>query len=214
LLKLGIVFALYAKENSGQTNLAPLDLETKATTQKRGKEARKKKKEAKMTYGEEHMVLCDFAMPKATRADSSIVRTIVEAHKFELKPALVVFVKGDLFGRHPSENPNMHLRNFLTKYDTIKLNGPSNDVIWLRLFHSHSRIEPVVGYRRRCPTPSLYRTPSRKFSSRHAKLTQDPNPELNEVDPYPIRHPKYAHQKIDPKPKLIRTEPYFTRYFL
>ena len=40
----------------------------------------------------------------------------------------------DQFGDHPSDNPNVHLRKFLTKCDTIKLNGVSTDAIRLRLF--------------------------------------------------------------------------------
>jgi len=87
-----------------------------------------------MTGGEEHMVLRDYALLKATRANSSIMRPTVEAHNSELKLALIMFVERDSFGEHPSENPNMHLRNFLAKCDTIKLNGMSIDAIRLRPF--------------------------------------------------------------------------------
>ena len=58
---------------------------------------------------------------------SSIVNPAVDAHNFELRPDLVTFVETDQFGKHPIENPNVHLRNFLAK--TIKLNGVSNDAI-------------------------------------------------------------------------------------
>ena len=46
------------------------------------------------------------------------------------------------------------------------------------------------------------------------KLIQDPKFELNDPDPYPTRHPKYAHSKVDPKSELTRTEPYPIRNFL
>ena len=58
----------------------------------------------------------------------------VEVNNFELRPALISLVERDQFGGHPSENPNLHLRNFLTKCDTIKLNGVPIDAIRLRLF--------------------------------------------------------------------------------
>ena len=51
------------------------------------------------------MVLRDYAMPKATRADSSIVRPPAEAYNFELKPTLITFVKRDSFGEHPQRIP-------------------------------------------------------------------------------------------------------------
>jgi len=95
---------------------------------------RNKKKDAKMAGGEEHMVLRNYAMPKVTKANSSNVRPVVEAHNFEVKPSLIKFMKGGSFGGHPSEDPNMHLHDVLAKCDTIKLNGVSTDAIRLRLF--------------------------------------------------------------------------------
>ena len=75
------------------------------------------------------MVLCNYAMPKAAKANSSIVRHEVKEHILKLKPALVPFIEKDQFGEHSRENPNMHFRNFLTKYHMIKLNGVSNKAI-------------------------------------------------------------------------------------
>jgi len=46
------------------------------------------------------------------------------------------------------------------------------------------------------------------------KLSRDPKSESNDPDPYPTRHPKYAHLKVDPKSELTRLEPYPTRNFL
>jgi len=67
--------------------------------------------------------------PQASGITSSIVNPIVEANHFELSPALITFVERDQFGGHPSDNPNVHLRKFLAKCDTIKLNRVTTDVI-------------------------------------------------------------------------------------
>ena len=78
-------------------------------------------------------VLRDYVLPQATTLTSSIVNLAVEANNFELRPALVSFVEKDQFSGRPTENPHLHLRNFLAKCDIIKLNGVSADVIKLRL---------------------------------------------------------------------------------
>jgi len=62
------------------------------------------------------------------------VNPTAEVNNFELRPALISLVERDQFGGDPSENPNVHLRNFLTKCDTIKLNGVSTNAVQLRLF--------------------------------------------------------------------------------
>ena len=56
---------------------------------------RRKKKEAKIAGEEENMVLCDYDMPKVIRADSSIIRLVVDTHHFELKPALITLMEMD-----------------------------------------------------------------------------------------------------------------------
>jgi len=87
------------KKSKGNHNLTPLDIEREAIVRKRGKEARRKRKEAKIAGEAENMVLHDYTMPKTTRADSSIVWHAVKAQNFELKLSLVMFVKRDQFGR-------------------------------------------------------------------------------------------------------------------
>ena len=79
-------------------------------------------------------MLQDYVLPQATGLTSSIVNPAVEANNFELQPALVSFVEKNQFSGHPMENPHIHLRNFLAKCDTIKLNGVSADAIRLGLF--------------------------------------------------------------------------------
>ena len=79
-------------------------------------------------------VLPDYALPQASGITSSIVTPVIEANNFELNPALITFVERDQFGGHPSDKPNTHLRKFLAKCNTIKLNGVSTGTIQLRLF--------------------------------------------------------------------------------
>jgi len=83
---------------------------------------------------EDHQVLRDYALPQASGNTSSIVSPAVEANNFELCPTLISFVERDQFPAYPSENPNAHLRKFLAKCDTIKINGASSDAIRLRHF--------------------------------------------------------------------------------
>jgi len=78
--------------------------------------------------------LRDYVLTQATCLTSPIVNPAVEANHFELRPALISFVEQNQFGGRPSENPHLHLRNFLAKCDTIKLNQVSADAIRLRLF--------------------------------------------------------------------------------
>ena len=68
-------------------------------------------------------VLRDYILSYATGIASSIVNTAVKANNLELRYALMSFVEKDQFGGHPMKNPHIHLRKFLAKYDTIKLNG-------------------------------------------------------------------------------------------
>ena len=83
---------------------------------------------------QDHRVLRDYALPQASGITSSIVSPAIEANNFELNPALIGFMERDQFGGFPSDNPNAHLRKFLAKCDTIKLNGVSADAIRMRLF--------------------------------------------------------------------------------
>ena len=82
----------------------------------------------------ENRALWDYVLFQTSAITSSIVSPVVEANNFEVSPALVTFVERDQFGGHLSDNPNVHLRKFLTKYDSIKFNGVSNDATRWRLF--------------------------------------------------------------------------------
>jgi len=79
-------------------------------------------------------VLRDYALPQVSGITPSIVSPAIEANNFELNSVVITFMEMDQFGRHPSDNPNMHLHKFLTKYDTIKLNEVCTDAMRLWLF--------------------------------------------------------------------------------
>ena len=79
-------------------------------------------------------MLRDYVLPQAIGLTSPIMNPAIEANNFKLRLAPISFVKQNQFGLRPTENPHLHLRNFLTKCGTIKLNGASADTIRLRLF--------------------------------------------------------------------------------
>ena len=114
--------------------LVPFDPEIEAAARWRGEEVKRKKKAKVVMVQADNKVLCDYALQQASGNTSSIISLVVKANNFELNPSLISFVEREQFGGHPSENPNAHLRKFLVKCDTIKLNGVSTDAISLRLF--------------------------------------------------------------------------------
>jgi len=117
------------RRSQGSQALVPFDPEIEATARRRSSEARRKR-QAEVSMAEAQRVLRDYVLPQASGITSSIVSPAVEANNFELSPALISFV----FAGQPSENPNAHLRKFLAKCDTIKINVASSDAIRLRLF--------------------------------------------------------------------------------
>ena len=88
-------------------------------------------------------LLRDYAIPNADGAGSSILRHLVNANNFELKPGLIHMVQQEQFGGRDDENPNAHLAKFNLICDTIKLNGVSDDAIRLRLFSFSLRDKAV-----------------------------------------------------------------------
>ena len=78
--------------------------------------------------------LQEYTMPNPGDNLSSIMRPIVDANNFEIKPEIIQMVSQFQFGGLPSEDPNAHLAQFLEIYDTFKMNGVSLDAIKLRLF--------------------------------------------------------------------------------
>jgi len=106
--------------------LIPFDSELEVTTRRQS--GVRKRQQAQVVMAERGpRVLQDYVLLQATGIASSIVNPAVEADNFELWPTLVSFVEKDQFSGRPTENPYIHLRNFLAKCDTIKLNGVSAD---------------------------------------------------------------------------------------
>jgi len=77
--------------------------------------------------------LRDFAISDPNYVPSSIVRPPIEANNFEFNPGLITLFQQEQFGGSSFENPNTHISSFLEKWDTIKMNGVSNDTIRLRV---------------------------------------------------------------------------------
>ena len=79
------------------------------------------------------MLLEEFALP-STIVQPAIRRLPIPENNFELKTITLQMLQNILFHRMPSENPNMHLTNFIEVCDTIKYNGVTEEALRLRLF--------------------------------------------------------------------------------
>ena len=79
------------------------------------------------------MLLEKFSSPP-TVVQSSIRRPPIQTNNFELKSVTLQMLQNILFHGLPSENPNMHLTNFIEVCDTIKYNGVTEEALRLRLF--------------------------------------------------------------------------------
>ena len=141
------------RRNQGNHALVPFDPKIEAAARRQSREARRKKR-AEVTMIEDQRVLRDYALPQASGITSFIVSPAVEANTFELSPELISFVEREQFDGHPSENPNAHLRKFLAKCNTIKINGASSNAIRLRPFPFSLRAELVIGCLMKSPTHS------------------------------------------------------------
>ena len=79
------------------------------------------------------MLLEEFALPP-TVVQTAIQRPLIQANNFELKSVTLQMLQNILFHGFPSENPNMHLTNFIEVCDTVKYNGVFEEALRLRLF--------------------------------------------------------------------------------
>ncbi|KAL8105734.1 hypothetical protein AgCh_029503 [Apium graveolens] len=79
--------------------------------------------------------LMDFSQPKINDIQSSIFRPTIIANTFDIKPGIIQWVQNSIqFGGSPTEDPNMHIRDFIEICDTFKFNGVYEDAVKLRLF--------------------------------------------------------------------------------
>ena len=83
--------------------------------------------------GDPFMLLEEFTLLR-TVVQSAIQIPPIQANNFELKVVTLQMLQNILFHGLPSENPNMHLTNFIEVCDTIKYNGVTEEALKLRLF--------------------------------------------------------------------------------
>ena len=121
------------RRSQGNQNLVSLNPEIEAAAHRRHGEARRKKRAEVEMAGQDQRVLRDYALSQASGVTSSILNPTVEANNFKLSPTIITFMEWGQLGGHPADNPNAHLRKFLAKCDTIKINGVSTEAIRLRL---------------------------------------------------------------------------------
>ena len=98
--------------------------------------SQRKKKVLAMADGEQNAQPCtlkDYVRPIVNDNYSSVRCQTINANNFEPKPVLINMVEQAQF-RSPLDDPNMHLAMFLEIYDTVKMNGVTEDTIRLRFF--------------------------------------------------------------------------------
>ncbi|PZO97542.1 MAG: hypothetical protein DI615_05200, partial [Gardnerella vaginalis] len=79
--------------------------------------------------------LMDYSRPKIDDIQSSIIHPAIEANNFEIKAGTIQMVQNSVsFGGAATEDPNMHIRNFVEICSTFKYNGVTDEAIKLRLF--------------------------------------------------------------------------------
>ena len=155
-------------------NIIPFDSEIERTFR-----SQRKKKVLAMADGEQNAqphTLKDYVRPIVNDNYSGIRRQTINANNFELKPALISMVQQAQFSGSPLDDPNIHLVMFLEIYDTVKINGVTEDTIRLRLFPFSLRARLEVGYNLYNREASLVgRTWQKSFLLNSFHLQKQPN---------------------------------------
>ena len=83
----------------------------------------------------DNRVLLDTSMPGLGGTQRSIARPSINSNNFEIKPSLIQMIQNmsQFFGM-TNKDPNDYIAEFLKIYDTIKMNGVTEDALGLRLF--------------------------------------------------------------------------------
>jgi hypothetical protein len=66
--------------------------------------------------------LKEYATPYTEEPHAIIVYPMVEGNNFEIKPALLNLVQQNQFSGSPTEDPNLHISNFLRLIGTLRAN--------------------------------------------------------------------------------------------
>ncbi|XP_070679073.1 uncharacterized protein [Malus domestica] len=80
----------------------------------------------------ENRALMDYSAPTVGATSSCIVRPEITANQFELKPSFIQMLPS--FYGLSTEDPNLHISDFVEICETLKIHGAINDAIRLRLF--------------------------------------------------------------------------------
>ncbi|KAL8110268.1 hypothetical protein AgCh_026115 [Apium graveolens] len=74
--------------------------------------------------------LMDYSQPKINDIQSSIIRPAIRVNTFEIKSSTIQMIQNSVqFGGSPTEDPNMHIRDFIEICDTFKFNDVTEDAI-------------------------------------------------------------------------------------
>ena len=117
--------------------LTPFDPEIERTL----RELRRARREAESSQSEtmgdpqDNRTMREYAVPTLDGCAPSIRRPVIQANNFEIKPSIIQMIQQSVqFGGSATDDPNLHVQNFLEICDTFKNNGVSDDAIRLRLF--------------------------------------------------------------------------------
>ena len=112
--------------------------------------------------------LMDYAQPSLLGTESCIRRPAIESTTFELKHSYVTMIQNSIqFHGLLSEDPNLHIVNFLEICDMFRANGASDAAIRLRLFPFTSK-DKAKAWLNTLPAGSIHEwnTLARKFLSK------------------------------------------------